>query len=781
MQRVTSNEWPPCRPNATPPFLDPENSIAVDDFSDKQGVPGCEEDNFTGSGSRNNGDKLGNLQHYSGEGLHCAVRGNTWIGIGGSDLGECRHAQQITTRHDRNAGNGGLRGETSLDTYISRRHPPDDENQTIPGSVYGIKPIVESGYVNVTSSHPIIGHKQETDGGVCETSCTMDTTGYNSSNNRRDDEDHSRQNGIEDDEEDYFDSDKDEDNLVHLLRRRAQQEHEITAMFQPPSSMDSSMYVTYDDLSSIFGAELSEDGNSVFPGNLSTSSEELNSNNSSSASSYRIVHEVRETNLITRLAKSTESIPTKVDAERHRTEDDMEPLQRSRSLENLNFMRVSSQGAPSCDRSSSTRTGAVNNNNYASRENNNARRSPAISACANRRLITTDPNVRESDDIKKGVTTEHGDEHTPVERSFAEEVRLCALPVYIPPASDRMYQQHQRVPSPLMEMDEDEGEDEAGITQGNAEKEKHKEVTGASEDKAPPKPRRGEERSLPPEQESANEVIKTVSSSLRENADKPVSDTKEEKSHDSDAKDKHRTGDHDTESKMAAANINVPQIIETLVEDDEDNEGERIVLQLQSRLAAVEKLAQDLSAQNAKLHDELTEMKLEVEESHDKYREGGDIEEYRDLKMELDRAVRDCRIMQYRLRKAERKNEEMEQDRIQWEDRLRASTAGIPTPSVSGSAVSSGDSSPEDARLSEIVELQQELRTAKDVSIRLHQELEMIEEKRSKTEDECQILRRKLVDSENNRKEMKRELEKTRTEVRTVNQEIHLIWNQLTN
>ncbi|XP_071804904.1 uncharacterized protein [Asterias amurensis] len=754
MPRIDSNEWPQFRTHTTPPFLDPGNSTTSDEFTGKQEVIVCKDDTLAGIVGRTSGDEL---QNYSGDKLTLTdiTPAGTWTSIIGSDLGE--RSQQITGRHDRNAGSWGLQGVNTPADY-----PSDYGNQTVHGT--GIKHGMQPGYyVNVdSSSHLMIGNKA--DGRAEEISlCKMDTsTGYNSSNNRRDYVDNSRQNGLDEDEEDYFDSDRDDDiNLVHLLRRRAQQEQEITSILQPPSSMDSSMYVTYSDLSSIFGGELSEeDHDTIFAGNLSTSSEELNANNSSSASSYGVVHKVRATNLNTRLAKSTESIPTQVDCERQRAEENSEPLQRSRSLENLNLLRVSSSGAPSCDEFSSTRPAVVNNSNYASCIENINARSPARSACAKRRLITAKENVCESVDITRGVRTDQGDGDTPVERSFADEVRLCALPVYIPPASDRMYHQHQRVPSPLMEMDEDEDEDEA--SQGGVE-EKHKEVTGAAEDKAPPKPRRGEERSLLSEEESTNEMVKRVSSPRGAEIAAESDETVEDEPH--DVKDKHRTGDESIESKMAAPNINVPQIIETLVEDDEDNEGERIVLQLQSRLAAVEKLAQDLSDQNAKLQEELKEMQLEVEESQDKYREGGDIEEYRDMKMELDRAVRDCRIMQYRLRKAERKNEEFEQDRVQWEDRLRASSAGIPTPLLSGSAVSSGDSSPEDTRCSEIAELHQELRTAKDVSIRLHQELEMIEEKRAKTEEECQNLRRKLVDSENTKKEMRRDLEKTRTEL----------------
>ncbi|XP_022083293.1 A-kinase anchor protein 9-like isoform X2 [Acanthaster planci] len=797
MSRVLSNEWPPLR-HTTPPFLDPDiNTRDVADFSacDKEvRLLDCAGDNVGRIASR--GSHLCTWQlprdKLSSTGSADDTRSTSNSTISGcarscgiSDGGGTGdHPRQITARHDWNARNGGQREGASPGGDL----PSDDSighHQTIPSAVSGISH-AESGYVNVSSSHlsSLIGGKQDADilelYGLIATN-TMETSSsrrHNSRpNNQADYVYHPRQNGIldeEDEYEDYVDSDRDEDSLVHL-HLRAQHEQDLTAMFQPNvQCLDSSMYETYDDLSSLLGAELSGD---VFP-----ASEQLNANNSSSASSCRTL-DLRVANLNTRLAKSTESIPTTVDSERRkRSASDSEPLQRSRSLESLNFLRgTSSSVAPLSDRAPSARTEAVNNNNNASSESN-ACRSATRSACAKRRLITTDASVREGDDIKEEVTIEQGDvERTLVERSFAEEVRLCALPVYIPPAVDRMYHQHQRVPSPLIEMDEDEEEeDEIGRrTQGSkgTEKTKNKEVIGVNEDKAaPPKPRRGEERSIPSGEGTANEVIRrasslTSSSSPAENT-ATVKDTMEQKSKEHGTNDKHRTGDADTGSNMAAANVNVPQIIETLVESDDDHEGERIVLQLQSRLSAVEQLAQDLSEQNAKLQEELTEMRLEVEESTDKFREGGEIEEYREMKMELDRAVRDCRILQFRLRKAERKVEEYEQERTQWEDRLRTTPVGIPAPSANSSR-SSGDSSPaEDARLGEVAELQQELRTAKDVSIRLHQELEMIEEKRAKTEDECQILRRKLVDSENTRKEMKRELEKTRIEVDVIRRKL---------
>ncbi|XP_041481899.1 uncharacterized protein LOC121429058 [Lytechinus variegatus] len=234
--------------------------------------------------------------------------------------------------------------------------------------------------------------------------------------------------------------------------------------------------------------------------------------------------------------------------------------------------------------------------------------------------------------------------------------------------------------------------------------------------------------------------------------------------------------------------------------------------ELQARVTASETMIVDLRDQIECYKEEIEELQLELEEAADRVREG-DLEEYRDLKHELDQVTKEWRILQYRLRKADRRVEQADQERQEWEEKCQilmmqmdemqkqhmkhvgesggvgglgsaATTGGRGGGGGSSERVSSagGSGSEEEDKTvdKEILGLKQELKIAKDVSIRLHQELEMVEEKRARTEEENQLLRKKLVDSEATRKEFKRELEKTRLEVSSTNH-IHMliIINQL--
>lgn len=225
--------------------------------------------------------------------------------------------------------------------------------------------------------------------------------------------------------------------------------------------------------------------------------------------------------------------------------------------------------------------------------------------------------------------------------------------------------------------------------------------------------------------------------------------------------------------------------------------------ELQARVTAAETMIGDLREQIDCYKEEIEDLQLELEEAADRVREG-DLEEYRDLKHELDQVTKEWRILQYRLRKADRRVEQADQERLEWEEKCQilmmqmdemqkqhmrhvgesggagglgsgggtTTTGGVGGGSSERVSSTGGSGSEEEEKTvdKEILGLKQELKIAKDVSIRLHQELEMVEEKRARTEEENQLLRKKLVDSETTRKEFKRELEKTRLEVSSTNQ-----------
>ncbi|XP_071410909.1 microtubule cross-linking factor 1 isoform X8 [Pithys albifrons albifrons] len=136
---------------------------------------------------------------------------------------------------------------------------------------------------------------------------------------------------------------------------------------------------------------------------------------------------------------------------------------------------------------------------------------------------------------------------------------------------------------------------------------------------------------------------------------------------------------------------------------------------------------EELRSENEYLKDELDELRAEMEEMRDSYLEE-DVYQLQELRRELDRANKNCRILQYRLRKAEQKS-------------LKVAQTGH----VDGELIRS---------------LEQDLKVAKDVSVRLHHELESVEEKRVKAEDENEVLRQQIIEVEVSKQTLQNELEK---------------------
>ncbi|XP_075410690.1 microtubule cross-linking factor 3 isoform X2 [Tenrec ecaudatus] len=134
-----------------------------------------------------------------------------------------------------------------------------------------------------------------------------------------------------------------------------------------------------------------------------------------------------------------------------------------------------------------------------------------------------------------------------------------------------------------------------------------------------------------------------------------------------------------------------------------------------------------LREENETLKNEIDELRTEMDEMRDTFFEE-DACQLQEMRRELERANKNCRILQYRLRKAERK-------------RLRYAQTG----EIDGELLRS---------------LEQDLKVAKDVSVRLHHELENVEEKRTTTEDENEKLRQQLIEVEIAKQALQNELEK---------------------
>uniref|UniRef100_H3D021 Microtubule crosslinking factor 2 n=1 Tax=Tetraodon nigroviridis TaxID=99883 RepID=H3D021_TETNG len=136
---------------------------------------------------------------------------------------------------------------------------------------------------------------------------------------------------------------------------------------------------------------------------------------------------------------------------------------------------------------------------------------------------------------------------------------------------------------------------------------------------------------------------------------------------------------------------------------------------------------EELRSENDYLKDEMEELRSEMLEMRDMYMED-DVYQLQELRQQLEQANKNCRILQYRLRKAERRS-------------IRVAQTG----QVDGELIRT---------------LEQDVKVAKDVSIRLHSQLDSIEKKRSRLEQENEELRVRLQDLEVAKQVLQQELDK---------------------
>ena len=81
------------------------------------------------------------------------------------------------------------------------------------------------------------------------------------------------------------------------------------------------------------------------------------------------------------------------------------------------------------------------------------------------------------------------------------------------------------------------------------------------------------------------------------------------------------------------------------------------------RLSEAVYLNKQLKLENDTLHEELQDIRHEMEELQDQFRLD-DADEFRQLQAELEIAAKNCRILQFKLRKLEKRNESIETEKM---------------------------------------------------------------------------------------------------------------------
>ncbi|GFW66358.1 uncharacterized protein TNCV_3433211 [Trichonephila clavipes] len=145
---------------------------------------------------------------------------------------------------------------------------------------------------------------------------------------------------------------------------------------------------------------------------------------------------------------------------------------------------------------------------------------------------------------------------------------------------------------------------------------------------------------------------------------------------------------------------------------------------LKIKLAQSEALCEELMEENEEIKKEVRDLEQELEELHDNFRED-QASEFRGLKKELETANKNCRVLQFKLRKAEKKCELLELDRHSLDDKLREYQAAVR----------------QDVDRSKFKELEKELSLARNLTTSLGKEVKELKEALTRAEAENDALR----------------------------------------
>lgn len=175
---------------------------------------------------------------------------------------------------------------------------------------------------------------------------------------------------------------------------------------------------------------------------------------------------------------------------------------------------------------------------------------------------------------------------------------------------------------------------------------------------------------------------------------------------------------------------------------------EKEIYELRRKLDDYENRLIDLVGENEELRQEVKDAYLEKAELHDQFRDEETLE-FRELQKELEAAAKNYRILQFKLRKAERHNEQLENDRIVYEEKLRHFESCI-------------QSSDDKRRLRK---LEEELRSAKEAHQRIQDELGKTEEKRRRAFEDLDRTKNSLNEADSKRLCLQNEVDNMRHEV----------------
>merc|ERR1719513_239120 len=131
-----------------------------------------------------------------------------------------------------------------------------------------------------------------------------------------------------------------------------------------------------------------------------------------------------------------------------------------------------------------------------------------------------------------------------------------------------------------------------------------------------------------------------------------------------------------TKSKeKKATDLKIKELESTLERRPQVNETQKIITEMQTKLKFVERKCGDLTVENDELRGNVQNLEVELEEVQDNFRED-EADEYRTLKRELENSAKNCRVLQFKLKKTEKSLSDITSDHNELETKLKAVNGG---------------------------------------------------------------------------------------------------------
>ncbi|XP_071054552.1 putative leucine-rich repeat-containing protein DDB_G0290503 isoform X2 [Onthophagus taurus] len=131
--------------------------------------------------------------------------------------------------------------------------------------------------------------------------------------------------------------------------------------------------------------------------------------------------------------------------------------------------------------------------------------------------------------------------------------------------------------------------------------------------------------------------------------------------------------DYKDEKKILS--LKVKELEEEVDQRPTAQQAQKIADDLRSKLLAAETLCEELMDENEDMKKELRDLEDEMEEMQDNFRED-QADEYTSLKKELEQTTKNCRILSFKLRKTERKVEQLETEKGEIDKKLQEVSTG---------------------------------------------------------------------------------------------------------